>query len=113
MPNKLYIKEFLNIIFEIIKLVLFLQEREIQLIELADKAEAANKAKDMFLANMSHELRTPLNAIIGFSQILQMRKDIPDNVKPYIEKTHIAGKNLLTLVNTILDFAKLEAGKLN
>ena len=61
---------------------------------------------------MSHELRTPLNAIIGFSQILMMNKSLPDNLKSYIQKIGISGNNLLTLVNTILDFAKLEAGKL-
>jgi CheY-like chemotaxis protein len=67
----------------------------------------------MFLANMSHELRTPLNAIIGFSQILQTKQEIPDNLKTYIEKISISGKNLLNLVNTILDFAKIEAGKIS
>jgi len=62
---------------------------------------------------MSHELRTPLNAIIGFSQVLQMRQEIPENMRTYIEKISIAGNNLLDLVNTILDFAKLEAGKIS
>ena len=107
-----YLKEITELFIEIVKLLVFLKQREFELIELADKAEAANRAKDMFLASMSHELRTPLNAIIGFAQILQMRKDIPDHIKPYIEKIYVAGKNLLDLVNTILDFAKLEAGKI-
>jgi len=111
-PYKIYLKELIGILLQISKIVVFLKERELELKKLADRAEAASRAKDMFLANMSHELRTPLNAIIGFSQILQMRKDIPETIKPYIEKIHIAGKNLLDLVNTILDFAKLEAGKI-
>ena len=87
-------------------------EREKSLEMLAVRAEEANKSKDVFLANMSHELRTPLNAIIGFAQILGAKQDIPPHYHTYLEKISIAGKNLLTLVNTILDFAKLEAGKL-
>jgi PAS domain S-box-containing protein len=75
-------------------------------------AQAAEQTKAEFLANMSHELRTPLNAIIGFSQILQHRKSIPDTEKAYIDKILISGQNLLQLVNTILDFSKIEAGKM-
>jgi signal transduction histidine kinase len=112
LPNSLYIKSLIHNLLDVIEIVVFLKENEFKLVELADKAETANRAKDMFLANMSHELRTPLNAIIGFSQILVMKPDVPDNVKNYIDKINIAGKNLLSLVNTILDFAKLEAGKI-
>ncbi len=106
-----YIKDLVRLVLEISKLLVLLKEREVELVEMADRAEAANRAKDMFLANMSHELRTPLNAIMGFAQILKMRNDVPDSIKSYIEKIYIAGKNLLELVNTILDFTKLEAGK--
>lgn len=100
------------LILENVRNILTYMEREKSLEALAVRAEEANQAKDMFLANMSHELRTPLNAIIGFSQILGAKKDIPAQYHGYLEKIGIAGKNLLTLVNTILDFAKLEAGKL-
>jgi nitrogen-specific signal transduction histidine kinase/CheY-like chemotaxis protein len=102
----------INLLLEVLHLHLNVIEREISLVNFADKAQNANKSKDMFLANMSHELRTPLNAITGFSQILMMKKDTSDGVKKYIEKINIAGNNLLSLVNTILDFAKLEAGKM-
>jgi signal transduction histidine kinase len=77
-----------------------------------NNAQEANRAKDTFLSNMSHELRTPLNAIIGFSQILAHRSDLSDGVKSIIEKINISGKNLLTLVNTLLDFSKIESGKM-
>jgi len=107
-----YLVEMITLLLEVLDLHLSVKERELSLITFADKAENANKSKDMFLANMSHELRTPLNAITGFSQILMMKKETPDGVKKYIEKINIAGKNLLDLVNTILDFAKLEAGKM-
>ncbi len=76
-----------------------------------NQANDANRAKDIFLSNMSHELRTPLNAINGFSQILLARADTPEKIKTIVDKIYISGKNLLALVNTILDFAKIESGK--
>lgn len=77
------------------------------------KAQEANNAKSQFLANMSHELRTPLNAIIGFSQILQMRPDMSEKHKDFVKKIYIAGQNMLVLVNTLLDFSKVEDGKVD
>jgi signal transduction histidine kinase/CheY-like chemotaxis protein len=112
-PYKNFIFDVLKVFLEILKTTLVNREKEYTLITLAEKAESANRSKDMFLANMSHELRTPLNAIIGFSQVLQVRPEIPQNLRSYIEKISIAGNNLLNLVNTILDFAKLEAGKIS
>ena len=113
LPYKAFIFDVIHIFLKILKITLLNREKEYALTILADKAETANRSKDIFLANMSHELRTPLNAIIGFSQILQMRPEIPENMRPYIEKISISGNNLLNLVNTILDFAKLEAGKIS
>ena len=110
--NNHYLYEMIHLLLEVLELQFSVQERELSLIQFADEAEKANKSKDMFLANMSHELRTPINAITGFSQILMMRKDTPQKVKDYVEKINISGNNLLNLVNTILDFAKLEAGKM-
>jgi len=107
-----YLAEIITLLLEVLELHFYVQTRELSLISFADKAESANKSKDMFLANMSHELRTPINAITGFSQILMIKKDTPDTVKKYVEKINIAGNNLLDLVNTILDFAKLESGKM-
>jgi signal transduction histidine kinase len=113
LPYKAFIFDVIHIFLEILKITIINKEKEYALTVMADKAETANRSKDVFLANMSHELRTPLNAIIGFSQILQVRPEIPENMRPYIEKISIAGNNLLNLVNTILDFAKLEAGKIS
>lgn len=78
-----------------------------------EKAKNAEKAKGRFLANMSHELRTPLNAIIGFSQILQRRNSLEDKDRSYIQKINISGQNLLTLVNSILDFSKMDEGEMD
>ena len=111
-PYKSFIFDVIKVFLEILRTTIINREKEYSLVALAEKAETANRSKDIFLANMSHELRTPLNAIIGFSQILQMRPEIPKNMLSYIEKISIAGNNLLNLVNTILDFAKLEAGKM-
>ncbi len=72
------------------------------------EAERAEKVKGQFLANMSHELRTPLNAIIGFSQILQRRKSLDEKDRSYVDKINLSGQNLLTLVNSILDFSKMD-----
>ncbi|NJK86271.1 MAG: PAS domain S-box protein [Bacteroidales bacterium] len=74
-------------------------------------AEKANKIKSEFLANMSHEIRTPLNAILGFTELLE-NVVLEDIQKSYLESIKTSGKNLLTLINDILDLSKVEAGKL-
>jgi signal transduction histidine kinase len=85
------------------------KERTQQLESALKEAQAAQKAKDAFLSSMSHELRTPLNAIISFSQILSRQEDIPLKIKTFVEKINIAGNNLLRLINTILNFSKIES----
>lgn len=77
-----------------------------------DAAEAANKAKSLFLANMSHELRTPLNAIIGFSRMLCRDSQLTDKQRDNLDIIIRSGEHLLTLINDVLEIAKIEAGKL-
>jgi len=76
-----------------------------------ERAEAANIAKSQFLANMSHEIRTPMSIITGFSDILINEELTTDQLKS-AELIRNAGKSLLTIINDILDYSKIEAGKL-
>ena len=76
--------------------------------------ELANRHKSEFLSNMSHELRTPLNAIIGFSEVLleRMFGEMNEKQEDYLKDIHSSGQHLLSLINDILDLAKVEAGRL-
>ncbi len=78
-------------------------------------AETANRAKSAFLANMSHELRTPLNAIIGFTRIVRKKADglIPERQTDNLDKVLSSSEHLLGLINTMLDIAKIEAGRMD
>src|SRR4029077_12746979 len=79
------------------------------------EAETANASKTAFLANMSHELRTPLNAILGFSEIIARECLGPVGgvrYKEYANDIHHSGAHLLSLINDLLDVAKIEAGRM-
>ncbi len=83
-----------------------------QLEEAADAASRAASAKSEFLANMSHELRTPLTAILGFSELLQTSKALSSDDARAADRINTASRTLLTVVNDVLDFSKMEAGAL-
>ncbi len=82
-----------------------------RLTELKEMADAANKAKSNFLANMSHEIRTPINTVLGMDEII-LREATDVQIKGYAENIRDAGTTLLSLVNDLLDFSKLECGKM-
>jgi signal transduction histidine kinase len=72
-----------------------------------------NRIKSDFMATMSHELRTPLNSILGFSDVLGSIATLTDKQKKYVENINTSGRSLLTMINDILDMAKIEAGRAN
>ena len=85
---------------------------EAQLRAALAQAKAASEAKDEFLANMSHEIRTPLTAIIGFSGLLNSGPDLAPQGRIYVERIARSGRALLSIVDDILDFSRLEAGQI-
>jgi signal transduction histidine kinase len=83
-----------------------------QLATAKNLAEAANKAKSKFISSISHELRTPLHAIMGYSQLLEIDQTLATEKKEYSQQIIQAGNHLLALIDQVLDFSMIEAGKL-
>lgn len=91
------------------------KDMERALLVAKEEAEGANAAKSAFLSGMSHELRTPLNAVIGFSQMMELHgsNTLTPKQREYLGIIQSSGKHLLTLINDVLDLAKVEAGRMD
>jgi PAS domain S-box-containing protein len=89
-----------------------LKQAEQAMLQAKEAAEAASRAKSEFLASMSHELRTPLNAILGFSQLFCMDEELPQATRENSRQIERAGQHLLSLVNDMIDLARIESNRL-
>jgi signal transduction histidine kinase len=88
-----------------------IQQLETDLSNIREKADISNLIKSMFLANISHEIRTPMNGIIGMYNVLKLT-ELTDEQREYLDIINLSGNNLLTIIDDILDLAKIEAGQL-
>ena len=104
-------REMLNILGNILSDALIKVEIEKEMIQARRQAEAANLAKSEFLANMSHEIRTPMNTITGMIHLARKTNPDPDMLN-YLNKIDTSARSLLGILNDILDFSRIEAGKL-
>ncbi|SFN34666.1 PAS domain S-box-containing protein [Formivibrio citricus] len=101
-----------NLVLGVISDLTPFKEVEETLKEAKRAAESASRSKSDFLANMSHEIRTPMNAVIGLAQ-LALTTELTPKLRDYLEKIHFSSKSLLGILNDILDYSKIEAGRLD
>lgn len=86
-------------------------DQQQKLAEAAEKAEAANNAKSTFLFNMSHDIRTPMNAILGYADLARNHLHEPENLGEYMDYIRVSGEQLLSIINNVLEFARIGNNK--
>ena len=98
----------LLVVFSIFSLI---KKREMTLEAEKKAAEQNSRAKSLFLSNMSHDIRTPMNAVTGYTTLALKEDNLPDNIREYLTKIDYSSKQLLSLINDILDMSRIESGK--
>ena len=88
-----------------------IMEQNQRMKELVEQAESANRAKSAFVSNISHEIRTPMNSIVGIAEIL-LRQEHDEQEQQYLQNIQNSGQALLAIINDVLDFSKMESGKM-
>lgn len=88
-----------------------MERQEKQLIEAMKSADQSNEAKTAYLISMSHEIRTPINAVLGMDEMI-LRESDDETILSYAENIQSAGQSLLSVINDVLDFSKIESGRL-
>ena len=89
-----------------------LKASQVALVAAREAAEAASQAKSSFLANMSHEIRTPMNGVLGLTELVLQNDDLTERQRRFIAMAHDSAKGLMTIINDLLDVAKIEAGRI-
>ena len=103
---------FVAVILRMIRRIANRIQKNEQLEARLTAAEKANEAKSFFLSNMSHDIRTPLNAILGYTMLAQKEGRTRDEEQQYLRKIDVAGHQLLSIVNDVLEMSRIESGKL-
>ncbi len=89
-----------------------LKASQVALVAAREAAEAASQAKSAFLANMSHEIRTPMNGVLGLTELVLQTTELTERQHRFISMAHQSAKGLMTIINDLLDVAKIEAGRI-
>lgn len=109
------VNQLLQTRFDLEDMAKALETARSQAVAKSQEAEAASASKSAFVANMSHELRTPLNAILGFAELIERQGvggEVPEQYRGYAKDVRESGEHLLSLINDMLDVAKIEAGRM-
>ena len=107
LKNDGIIQGYMLTIFDITSLI----EQNNKMKRLVEQAEVANQAKSAFVSNISHEIRTPMNSIIGMTEVM-LRSSHEKKEKEYLNNIYRSGQSLLNIINDVLDYSKIESGKL-